>query len=481
MENIIGRKAECQALEDCLESQRSELVVIYGRRRVGKTFLVRHFFKDQYDFMFVGKRGMNREQQLGQFGLALRKYSGIPIDIHFKTWIDAFNALASVLEASPKKGKKVIFLDEMPWMDTHRSDFVVAIEDFWNSWANMRDDIMLVACGSATSWMVDKIMHNQGGLFNRVTKRIFLHPFRLCEVEEYLKSHNIRWDRYQILQCYMIFGGVPYYLSLLNKRLSLAGNVDELFFSGTDAPMRLEYGELYSSLFRFPENYLAVVKVLASRRNGFTRQELSAKTKLTGASLTKVLQDLEQSDFIFSRRQYGVAKSNLIYRLKDFYSFFYFKFVDGSDVNSEHLWSQLMSTPSARSWMGFSFELLCLLHIEEIKWSLRIDAIITDATSWRTAPENGSHGAQIDLVIDRADRTIDLCEIKFSTAPYVIDEAYAMQLRERMALFRSKTKTRHALRTVFISPFGVLQNMYSSVVDQEVKVDGLFTQLAVSS
>ncbi len=476
MENIIGRKAEYQALEDCIRSQRSELVVVYGRRRVGKTFLIRHFFKDKYDFMFVGKRGMAREQQLSQFSLALRKYSGIPIDIQLKTWVDAFNALAAILESSPNKGKKVVFLDEMPWMDSHRSDFVVAIEDFWNSWANMRDDIVLIACGSATSWMVDRIMHNQGGLFNRVTKRIFLHPFRLCEVEEYLTSHQIRWDRYQILQCYMIFGGVPYYLSLLNRRLSLAGNVDELFFSGTDAPMRLEYGELYTSLFKFPEKYLTIVKALASRRSGFTRQELSAKTKLTGASLTKVLQDLEQSDFIFSRRQYGVAKSNLIYRLKDFYSFFYFKFVDGSDVNSEHLWSQLMSTPSARSWMGFSFELLCLLHIEEIKRSLRIDAIITDATGWRVSPsEDGSPGAQIDLVIDRADRVIDLCEIKFSTAPYVIDEAYALQLRERMALFRSKTKTRHALRTVFISPFGALQNMYSSVVDQEVKAEGLFS------
>ena len=329
-----------------MESGRSEFVVVYGRRRIGKTFLVRRFFKDSYAFSFVGKHELGREMQLAEFAKALQQYSKSPYTPELRTWRDAFDSLQKLLESSKTEGKKVVFFDEMPWMDTPKSDFVMALENFWNAWANMRDDILFVACGSATSWIVDKLLHNQGGLFNRITQKIYLRPFNLYEVEQYLDEKHFGWNRYQIAQCYMILGGVPFYLTLLNPKLSLLSNIDELFFTDSHAMLRTEYNELYSTLFKRPENYLAVVRLLVECKEGFTRKEISDKTKLGGAALTKILSDLEQCDFILPYARYGNAKNNTIYRIKDFYTLFYYKHVNGVDTQDLHRWNSSLLYPS---------------------------------------------------------------------------------------------------------------------------------------
>lgn len=455
-----------------MESERSEFVVVYGRRRIGKTFLVRRFFKDNYAFSFVGKHEMRREQQLAEFAKELMCYSHSTFVPQLKNWTEAFDALQRLLETYNIPGKKVVFFDEMPWMDTPKSDFVSALENFWNGWANMRDDIVLVACGSATSWMVDKLLHNQGGLFNRITQKLYLRPFKLSEMEQYLDEKHFGWNRYQIAQCYMILGGIPFYLTLLNPKLSLLSNIDELFFANAHAMLRTEYNELYSTLFKRPDNYLAVIRMLTERKEGFTRKEISEKTKLGGAALSKILSDLEQCDFIFSYARYGNAKNNAIYRIKDFYTLFYYKYVNGIDTKDCLRWTHLSSTPQVSSWQGFSFELLCLLHLDEIKKALGIDRILNDASAWRSKqPEQNT---QIDLVIERADHNINLCEMKFSSGMYAIDKGYEQKLRERMSIFLAETMTRCSTRITLVTTYGVLQNKHSGIVNDEVLLDDLF-------
>ena len=455
-----------------MESERSEFVVVYGRRRIGKTFLVRRFFKDNYAFSFVGKHEMRREQQLAEFAKELMCYSHSAFVPQLKNWTEAFDALQRLLETYNIPGKKVVFFDEMPWMDTPKSDFVSALENFWNGWANMRDDIVLVACGSATSWMVDKLLHNQGGLFNRITQKLYLRPFKLSEMEQYLDEKHFGWNRYQIAQCYMILGGIPFYLTLLNPKLSLLSNIDELFFADAHAMLRTEYNELYSTLFKRPDNYLAVIRMLTERKEGFTRKEINEKTKLGGAALSKILSDLEQCDFIFSYARYGNAKNNAIYRIKDFYTLFYYKYVNGIDTKDSLRWTHLSSTPQVSSWQGFSFELLCLLHLDEIKKALGIDRILNDASAWRSRqPEQNT---QIDLVIERADHNINLCEMKFSSGMYAIDKGYEQKLRERMSIFLAETMTRCSTRITMVTTYGVLQNKHSGIVNDEVLLDDLF-------
>lgn len=455
-----------------MESERSEFVVVCGRRRIGKTFLVRRFFKDTYAFSFVGKHEMGREQQLGEFAKELMRYSQSTFVPQLKNWTEAFDALQRLLETYDIPGKKVVFLDEMPWMDTPKSDFVSALENFWNGWANMRDDIVLVACGSATSWMVDKLLHNQGGLFNRITQKLYLRPFKLSEMEQYLDEKHFGWNRYQIAQCYMILGGIPFYLTLLNPKLSLLSNIDDLFFADAHAMLRTEYNELYSTLFKRPDKYLAVIRMLTERKEGFTRKEISEKTKLGGAALSKILSDLEQCDFIFSYARYGNAKNNAIYRIKDFYTLFYYKYVNGIDTKDSLRWTHLSSTPQVSSWQGFSFELLCLLHLDEIKKALGIDRILNDASAWRSKqPEQNT---QIDLVIERADHNINLCEMKFSSGMYAIDKGYEQKLRERMSIFLAETMTRCSTRITLVTTYGVLQNKHSGIVNDEVLLDDLF-------
>lgn len=472
MDKLIGRKLEQAKLQACMESERSEFVVVYGRRRIGKTFLVRRFFKDNYAFSFVGKHEMGREQQLTEFAKELMHYSHSTFAPQLKNWTEAFDALQRLLETYDSPSKKVVFFDEMPWMDTPKSDFVSALENFWNGWANMRDDIVLVACGSATSWMVDKLLHNQGGLFNRITQKLYLRPFKLSEMEQYLDEKHFGWNRYQIAQCYMILGGIPFYLTLLNPKLSLLSNIDELFFADAHAMLRTEYNELYSTLFKRPDNYLAVIRMLTERKEGFTRKEISEKTKLGGAALSKILSDLEQCDFIFSYARYGNAKNNAIYRIKDFYTLFYYKYVNGIDTKDSLRWTHLSSTPLVSSWQGFSFELLCLLHLDEIKKALGIDRILNDASAWRSKqPEQNT---QIDLVIERADHNINLCEMKFSSGMYAIDKGYEQKLRERMSIFQAETMTRCSTRITMVTTYGVLQNKHSGIVNDEVLLDDLF-------
>lgn len=446
---------------------------MYGRRRIGKTFLIKEFFNNKFTFSYVGTRGVAMRTQLDLFATALQRHSKSAIRPILRNWFDAFLGLEEMLEKSSAK-KKIVFIDEMPWIDTRKSNFVQALETFWNGWAALRNDIVLIVCGSSTSWMVEKIFHNKGGLFNRITHHIYLRPFTLLEVEQYLDARHFEWDRYTIAQCYMVLGGVPFYLSLLDKSMSLSQNIDRLFFSGAHAALRLEHDELFSSLFLHPGNYVNVICALCSHREGLTRNEIIAHCQLSGAGLSKALLDLERSDFIFSYTAYGTKSNNAIYRIKDFYTLFFYQFVQGATSKDNSQWSHMLNTPRVNSWQGFSFELLCLQHLEQIKKALGLQVMLTHASAWRS--KDASHRAQIDLVIERADHVINLCEIKFSTGLYAIDKAYAQWLRDRKSIFEAQTRTRKATVLTFISTYGLMANKHAHIISSQVVLGQLFTE-----
>lgn len=473
-EKLIGREYETAEIKQCMQSNRSEFVILYGRRRVGKTFLVKKFFGGKFDFFYAGTSGMSSKLQLENFCKALSKYSGSKATTP-KNWSDALDQLAQYLETLPKTRKKVIFIDEMPWIDRKQSDFVAALERFWNNWVTMRDDIVLIACGSATSWMINNLVKNRGGLHNRITRRIYLHPFTLRETEIYLKESEIEWSRMQIMQCYMITGGVPYYLSLLDNRLSLPQNIDNLFFKDS-ALLQNEFEDLYHALFASADKYIAIVKALSTKQNGLTRDEIISATNFQGGSLTTILNNLENCDFIETYNQYGAKKKNTIYKIVDFFTLFYFRYIDGNYTKDEEFWQHNFNSPGVAAWQGLSFELLCRCHIRQIKHALGISGIATDISSWKYIPPSDSteQGTQVDLVIERVDKVIHLCKMKFRERKFAIDKQFADKIKHRAEIFAEKTGTNCQTVNTIVTPSGLTDSRYNSIIHSVVTSDSLF-------
>lgn len=469
---IVARKEEIAELERRYRSSRSEFVIVYGRRRIGKTFLVNRLFEDRFTFSYVGARQEKQKRQLARFARQLEKYSDSTFVPLLQNWEEAFEGLKVLIEKSSAR-KKVVFLDEMPWIDTPRSQFVTALEYFWNAWAAQRSDILLIACGSSTSWMVNKLVKNKGGLHNRITGQVYLRPFRLGECEEYLHAIGCKWDRYTVLQCYMAMGGVPYYMDLLDKEKSLAQNLDRLYFF-RNAPMKEEFDELFNALFVDAEKYIMVMKTLAKKRSGLTRNEIIEETGMSGGALTTVLENLRRCDFVETYARYGASVRNALYRVADPYSLFYFKFLYNQNTKDEHWWTNNMLSHSVEAWQGFSFETICMGHLEQIKKKLGIASIATTTSSWRKKGRDSEDGTQIDLVIERADRIINLCEIKFAREPYVITKEYARRLLARQSLFKSETHTRKSLANTMVTTYGIQEGLHSGVVQSEVMMDDLF-------
>ena len=476
--NIIGRKGEMAELQRCFDSDRSELVIVYGRRRVGKTFLVDQFFQETYDFTFVGGHKLSQRIQLRNFAKALKQMTGERTMRKFADWFDAFDALEEYLSSLPTDRKKVVFIDEMPWIDSLRSNFIEAFENFWNGWAARRKDILFIASGSATSWMIDKLVENQGGLHARITCQIYLRPFTLSETEQYLQRQGCLWDRFQMAQCYMFFGGIPFYLSLLDIKESLVQNVDRLCFARGGA-LRLEFDELYNALFIHADKYVDIVRLLAERRSGMTSSEIAKATSIDGKRMSKMLSNLERCDFLMKFRYYGKKNNDIIYKLTDFYTLFYIKYIEPNmDLYDEQWWQHHATSHSVESWQGLTFELLCLMHIRQIRQALNIGGVATEVSSWfdQADKKNAVRGSQIDLIIERADRIIHLCEMKFSQGEFRIAADYEERLRNRMELFKDKTKNKKALVHTFVTTFGVANGKFSSLVHSEVTLDGLFLQ-----
>jgi AAA+ ATPase superfamily predicted ATPase len=470
MDRIIGRTEQKAKLKSYIEGNSSEFVVVYGRRRVGKTFLIREYFNNTFDFQMTGLANAGMKEQLINFHAAVQKYN--PSIIPFaETWFDAFQQLIQLLEQSKTK-RKVVFLDELPWLDTPKSGFLSAFEHFWNDWASARRDILLIVCGSATSWITGKLLNNKGGLHNRITKRMAIAPFTLRECEEYLLSRNIILNRYQIVESYMIFGGIPYYLSLLEKGMSLAQNIDNLFFKES-GELRYEFKNLYASLFKNHENYVKVVEALAQKAKGLSRDEILSLSKLTdGGSTTRILQELEECKFIRKYNALDKKTKDGLFQLTDFYTLFYFKFIQKNEYNDPYFWSTSIDSSQHRAWSGYAFEQVCMSHIDQIKRKLGISGVQCKTASWRSRTANP--GAQIDLLIERKDQVINLCEMKYSTGEFSIDKSYSQTLRNKVSSFREETKTRKAIHLMMVTTYGLKKNEYAGMVQNEVVMDDLF-------
>lgn len=469
---LIGRTKEAALLKEYAESQQAEFIAVYGRRRVGKTFLLGKVFSDDFVFETSGVINGSRDSQFAAFNQSLLRigYTGPYVN----KWMDAFFALEQTLTPRlDKKKRQVIFIDELPCLDVKRTQFVVALGHFWNSWVSKHDNLMLVVCGSATSWMVDKVINNRGGLHNRVTHTMHLHPYTLAQCEEYCHARNMSWDRLAITQAYMVFGGVPYYLSLIKREESVAEAIDRLLFA-EQGELRDEYERLFSSLFQNPEPYMAIIRALATHRYGLTRDELARElSKSDGGGLTTLLENLEKCDFIRYHRVRikKVSKTGGYYTLADFFAQFHYSFMEGQP-NDAHYWMHNLISPRINTFYGLAFERVCMAHIPQIKKAIGIDQIGTEYYSWRS--NDPTQGAQVDLLIERADRIINLCEIKYSSGPYAIDKEEDMKFRIRQSAFVAQTGTRYGIQPTMISPYGLTRNTYYYTMQKLITLDDLF-------
>ena len=472
---LIGRKKQQAELLEAYNADDSKFVALCGRRRVGKTFLVKQTFKDNFTFSHSGLAHATLQEQLYGWRSSLED-AGLHVEATPRHWLEAFDMLKQLIRQSEKR-KKVIFIDEMPWMDAPRSKFVTALEFFWNGWAAMREDVLLIVCGSATSWIINKIFRNHGGLHNRVNYQIFLEPFTLHECEEYSKSLGLAFSRYDLLEAYMVMGGVPYYWSLLEKDKSLAQNIDALFFAHQGA-LHYEFRELYDSLFRNSAPYINVVNALGKKLCGMRREEIVNALGITDSgNLTRVLEDLEHSGFILRTKTYGSKKYNTVYRLIDNFSLFHLKFMEENKSDDPEFWSHSYTSPMRYSWCGLAFERVCFQHIPQIKRALGISGVMTTTYTWQVKDDDVyGPGAQIDMLVERADNTINVCEMKFSQNEFVIDKDYDAILRHKLARFGANISRRKTLRLTFVTTFGVAHNAYWNRVQNEVVADDLFEE-----
>ena len=470
---FIGRKKELQLLHEIQNDDSSHFLAIYGRRRVGKTFLIREAFDYRFAFQHAGLSDGGMKGQIFAFVSSL-KDAGYEVKKQPKNWLEAFEYLKDLIRKSSEK-KKIIFIDELSWMDTPKCDLMVALENFWNGFASARKDIVLIVCASATSWMLSKVVHNKGGLYNRLTEQIHLRTFCLGECEEYVKNSGLAFNRNQILQYYMIFGGVPYYWGFLKKGLSLSQNIDRILFE-KDAPLRDEFKYLYASVFKKPENYVKIIEALGTKKVGMTREEIINTAKISNSGdLTTKLEELESCGFIRKYYAFGMKKKNAIYQLMDCFTLFYFKFLK-SQPTDEHFWTNQINTPLVNTWMGLAFERVCMEHIEQIKVKLGISGVLTEVNSWycKADLDNGVFGSQIDMLIVRKDQVINLCEMKYSQSEYTITEKVDRNIRNKISDLITVSGTKYAIYPTIITTYGLVENSYSQEVQSVVTIDDLF-------
>lgn len=472
MNTIIGRSQEIAVLEKTMISHKPEFVAIYGRRRVGKTYLVRQFFKNKFTFYLTGIANANTSLQIGNFIATYRENNYLMEEHIPKNWFEAFALLKRLIES---KGEEicVVFLDELPWLDTPRSNFIMALEHFWNSYGSSKNNLKLITCGSAASWMIHKLLNNHGGLHNRVTKRLHIQPFTLSETEQFLQAKNIVLERYQIAELYAILGGIPFYLEEIEGGLSVAQNIDRLCFLETGL-LKNEYQNLFKSLFKDADAHQAVIEALASKLMGLQRDEIIKLAQIpNGGSATKVLEELEYSGFIRKYLPFNNKIRNSLYQLTDPFVLFYHQFMKNSKATGEGTWLSFSGTPLYKTWTGYAFENVCLLHIFAIKKALGINGIYSENASWRSKENE----AQIDLLIDRKDKVITVCEMKFSQEAFVITKDYADKLRQKLNVFKAESKTKKSVFLAMITTFGVQVNSHSlGLVQNSLLLDDLFVQ-----
>lgn len=475
---MIGRKREVAELNRLYERNRAELVAVYGRRRIGKTFLVDETFSGKFTFRHAGLSPAEEEAkgllraQLDHFYHSLVLF-GMDECKKPDSWLDAFFLLEKHLQKIDDGSRQLVFLDELPWLDTPRSGFIMAFEGFWNNWGCHRKNLMVIVCGSANSWMLDRLINNHGGLYNRVTYEIRLSPFSLRECEELYKENGVKFSRYDIAQSYMIFGGIPFYMGYMDGRLSLAQNVDQLFFA-KGGVLQNEYDRLFDSVFVSPEAVKGIVEFLYTKNAGYTRKEIIEKTRASnGGRLSRNLKALMASDFIVKYVPFGLGKKEEHYKLVDPFCLFYLHFVKGRNGENDGYWQQNVVSQPVAVWRGFAFENVCFNHIGQIKRALGIQGVSTSASAW-SKRDDDREGTQIDLLIERKDNVVNMCEIKYYGGEFRVKKDYYRKLLHRQEMLMEEVSPKVSVRSTLITTYGLERNEYSGIFTNTVLLDDLF-------
>ncbi len=481
MEHILARKREIKVLDRIYHSEQPEFLGIYGRRRIGKTFLIRQYFKKKgIYFELTGIKNGSLKQQLYHFRIEYTRIFGSLPSSAPSNWLEAFNLLREAIEKCGVPGRIILFFDELPWLATPRSGLLQAMEHFWNRYVSDDHRVILIVCGSSASWMINKVLRNKGGLHGRLTAEIKLLPFDLEETEIFLNSRGIALQKKQLIDIYMAIGGVAKYLTYVGKGESSLQAISQICFEG---PLYREFDELYASLFDHFEHHVNIVKALAERSVGLTKNEICEKTNLkSGGGLNKILDELESSGFILPIAGFDTPVKNIRYRLVDEYSLFYLKWISQTKAVAisqidKDFWIKMGNTPAGRAWAGYAFEGVCLKNISKIKAALGIASVLTRESEWiyKATKNDDDQGVQIDLLIDRADQCINLCEIKYYSGEYVIDKDYALKLQRKKNMFIEKSKTKKSVFTTLITTYGVKKNSFAQeVVDKELTMTDLF-------
>ena len=469
--DIIGRTNEVALLNKYASSNKPEFVAVYGRRRVGKTFLITQTLESQMIFETSGVIMGEKEDQFAAFYQSLRRigYEGPTMT----NWMETFFTLEQLLTPRIKDGKRhVIFIDELPWMDTPRSRFLPAFESFWNGWCNGHDNVMLVVCGSATSWMLSNLSRSRGGLYGRVTDEIKLSPFTLKECEEYFEHENIELSRYDIVQSHMVFGGIPYYLSYFRKGYSFEKNTDMILF-GNKPRLKDEFNRLFRAIFTNAEDCKKIIRQLAKRNYGFTREEIASATGLPlGGGLSDTLTALAESDFIMRYTPYGKGTGEY-YKLIDNFCLFWLKYVEPNQEDATFI-NDNFSSDVMKGWRGVAFEQVCWQHIQQIRHALEIGGVKSSISAWNIKGDETKVGAQIDMLIIRDDNIVNLCEMKFSGSPYSIDKEEEAKMLYRVELLKESLAAKQKVHLTLITTYGLVQGKHSGKVQKVVTCDDLF-------
>lgn len=475
---IIGREKEIEELSRRCGSNRPEFIAVYGRRRVGKTFLINETLGDYMTFHHTGlspydrKRRVTLKDQLQNFYFSLIRH-GMEGIAPPKSWLEAFFLLEQFLERRDNGSRQVVFIDELPWMDTPRSGFLMALESFWNGWGNARHNLCFVVCGSATSWMLDNIINNKGGLYGRLTCEMKLAPFTLLECEKFFESRGIKMSRYNITQAYMILGGIPYYLDCFDPSFSLAQNIDRLFFN-PKAKLGDEFDRLFNSVFDRADACMKIVRALGQRHSGYTREEIASKTGINpNGDFTSIMKALIASDFVNKYVPYGISKREEHYKLSDCFCWFWLHFKEHRNITETDYWEHHLKEPEIASWRGVAFEEVCLRHVRQIKFALQIAGVSSNESALIVKSKGENEGMQLDLLIDRADDVVNVCEMKFNKTALAITKAYVEKLIARISMLEKmdSDKTYH-LTLISVAP--LQPNAYSDTIISKITIDDLF-------
>ncbi len=472
--DVIGRVDEKKILLSLLEEESSKFLAIYGRRRIGKTFLIRNTYEKQIIFECTGLQNGSLADQLDNFCLCLIN-SNFSFAVRPQTWLQAFSLLSNSLNKLRSNKKKVLFFDEIPWMDSPRSGFLAAFANFWNSYCTKKTDIIVVICGSATSWVINKIVKSKGGLHNRLNRTIRLEPFTLWETKQFLAYKRIHLSNKDLALLYMCIGGIPFYLNEVKPGMSIPQIIDDLFLS-KNAILKFEFQYLYEALFSNFEKHKKVISALNEKNKGLTRQEIVDATNLeSSGTLTIVLDELEACGFIQKLVPIDKQKVDNLYRLMDEYSLFYFKFLNRNDIKLTG--QTLVNSQSFKIWARYAFESLCLRHQSQIVNALGFSGVAYGVYSFVTKANEAiglNKGAQIDLIFERADNVVNLIEAKFYDTTYVMTQSDADTLLYKKQAYQTKTKSKKTIFTTLITMNGADRNKhFLGTITNELTFDDL--------